>query len=187
MSLKHGPKILVGFICLLAGAAISYIASQHQYFDIKTEFNVIEALISTATIGIGLYIAIILEKSKNRGQNFYNYVEGKYDALWEDFIKFSEVLENSTNLPLSESSKWFKKIDQKLTPLIKVFESFEYDATCLTKIETKIESLEKLISENSHIENQIVDLSFDKDQIVTDLDEINELFAKSFKDLSSIH
>ena len=174
------------FLSLVLGAVISYISCQYQYFKIKTEFNVIELLLSIATIVIGLYIALILQRNRNRSQNFYKYVEGKYDILWENFIQFSAVLELSTNIEIRETSKWFKNINQKLTPLIKVFESFEYDASCLTKIENEIDKLDDFISGNSNIENQILDLSSDKEEIIKRLNEINELFAKSFKELASV-
>lgn len=183
---KKGNSLLISLIFLLVGVISTYISCQHEYFDIKTEFNVIELSLSVGTIGIGLYIALILEKNRNKNQNFYVYVEGKYDALWETFIQFSSVLELSHNIELSETSKWFKTINKKITPLIKVFESFEYNSDCLTKIETKIDSLEDFISENKNIKNQVLDLSVDKEIIIANLNEINELFAKSFKDLTNV-
>lgn len=186
MFLKKGKKLFIGFIFFLIGALFSYIFCQHQYFDIKTEFNVIELLLSVGTIGIGLYIALILERNRSKSQNFYSYVEGKYDALWEVFIQYSEILDLSDNIELTETSKWFKKIDQKLTPLIKVFESFEYNSNCLTRIENKIDELEVFISSNKNVKDQVIDLSIDKKIIIKKLNEINELFAKSFKDLANV-
>lgn len=186
MSFKKGNNLLIGLIAFLIGGAISYIACQYKFFSINTDINVIELLISVGTIGIGLYIAIILENNRNKSQNFYSYVEGKYDALWEVFIQFSEVLELSQNIEITKTSKYFKTINQKLTPLIKVFESFDYDSNCLTSIEKKIDDLEDYISNNKNIQNQILDLSKDKTEIVNKLNEINELFAKSFKDLANI-
>ncbi|MEM6525588.1 MAG: hypothetical protein AAF693_17440 [Bacteroidota bacterium] len=186
MFLKKGNNALIVFLSFTTGAILSYIASQYHYFKIKTEFNVIELLLSLATIVIGLYIALILQKNRNRSQNFYKYVEGKYDVLWEEFIQFSSVLELSTNVELKEISRWFKVINQKLTPLIKVFDSFDYDASCLTKIEEGIDELEDFLSENSNIQDQILDLSVDKAEIIKKLTAINELFAKSFKDLNNV-
>lgn len=186
MFLKKGNSFFIGFIWFLIGAIISYFLCQYQYLNINNEVNVVELLLSLSTIAIGLYIAFILEKNRNKSQNFYNYVEGKYDKLWETFIQFSEILEVTQNVELHETSKWFKKIDQKLTPLIKVYDSFEYDSISLTEIEKEIDSLESFISNNKNISENILDLSLDRNLINQKLVSINELFAKSFKDLANV-
>lgn len=162
------------------------IACQYKYLEIDKEVKVIDLLLATATLGIGLYIATVLERNRNRSQNFYAYVEGKYDSLWELFIQFSSILELSPNIELKETAKWFKSIDQKLTPLIKLVESFEYDSKCLTEIDKKIDELEELISNSPHVKDQILELTADKTVINEKLKEINELFAKSFKELSNV-
>jgi hypothetical protein len=186
MFLKKGNKILIGFVCFFIGCIISYSFSQYVFFNITYDFNVVELLLSLLTVGIGFYIAFVLEKNRNKSQNFYQYVESKYDLLWRDFIQFSDVLESSDFIELKETSKWFKTLYRKLTPLIKIFESFKYDKDCLTKIEEKLEELDEFISNNDNIENQILNLTPDNTIIIDKLNAINELFASSFKDLSNI-
>lgn len=183
---RKGHSFLIVLVSVLVTSVITYIACQHIYFKIDTEIKVIDLLLSAGTITIGLYIALVLEANRSKSQNYYSYVEGKYDALWEVFIQFSSILELSPNIELRETVKWFKAIDQKLTPLIKLVESFEYDSKCLTKIEKKIDELEEFISNNPNIRNQILELSADKQAIVQKLKEINELFAKSFKELATV-
>jgi ABC-type sulfate transport system permease component len=116
MFLKRGHSFLIALLFFLFGSIASYVACQYQFLDIKTETNIIELLLSVGTIVIGVYIAVVLERNRNRSQNFYQYVERKYDALWETFIQFSSVLELSANVELNETSKWFSLIDQKLSP-----------------------------------------------------------------------
>jgi len=181
---KRGHSFLIAVVSLLVASIVTYVACQYKYFKIDTEIKVIDLLLSAGTIAIGLYIAIVLEVNRSKNQNYYVYVEGKYDSLWELFIQFSSVLELSPNIELSETTKWFKTFDQKLTPLIKLVESFEYDSKCLTKIEKKIDELEEYISNNPNIKDQILELTNDKPIIVQKLKEINELFAKSFKELA---
>jgi len=183
---KKGNNLLVAFVFFLIGAAVSYLASQYQYLDIKKEFNIVETLLSIGTIGIGLYIAIVLDKNKIKSQNFYTYVEKKYDTLWEEFIQFSQVLELSRNVEISETSKQFKSITKKINPLIKVVEYFEYDSSCLISLEKKIDDLESYISNNENIENNIIDLSIAREELDAKLSEVNELFAQTFKDLTDV-
>lgn len=183
MFLKKGNRLLIAFVFLLLGAIISYITCQYSFFDIITEFNVVDLFLRVTTVVIGFYIATTLKNNRNQNQNLYIYFEGKYDALWKDFIQFSEVLELSEQIELSESSKWFKKITQKITPLTKTFKSFNQNIEWLEKIEEKIDALESFISDNNNIKNDILNLKSDKENFTSQLNEINELFAVSFKNL----
>lgn len=186
MFIKKGDSFLIALIFFLLGIIVCYIACQYEVLNINTEINVLETLFALGTFGIGVYIAIIIQRRRNKSQNFYVYVEGKYDVLWEDFIRFSEVLEFSVNIELKEVSKSKKSIDMKIAPLIKIFKSFEYDTECLTNIETKIDELEVLLTNSKHIQDQIIDLSPDKEQISAKLNAINEDFALTFKTLNNL-
>jgi hypothetical protein len=183
---KRGHSFLIALLFSFLDQSRLMWPVNTSFLDIKTETNIIELLLSVGTIVIGVYIAVVLERNRNRSQNFYQYVERKYDALWETFIQFSSVLELSANVELNETSKWFSLIDQKLSPLIKVVESFEYDSNCLTEIEKKIDELEEFLSNNPNIKNYILELSADKEIIIQKLNEINELFAQSFKYLANV-
>jgi hypothetical protein len=185
MFFRKGHSFLIAIIFCLIGLIISYIACQYTYFKIDTEIKVIDLILSLGTIGIGLYIALILEEKRSKSQNFYSYVEKKYDALWEYFIQFSNILEFSPSIELKETSKHFKLINQKLAPLVKIFESFEYDTQSLKQIEQKIDALDDFLSANPNTANMIIDLSHDRQHTDGLLKEINEMFAKSFKDLGN--
>jgi hypothetical protein len=183
---KKGNSLLVAFVFFLIGAAVSYIFSQYQYLDIKKELSVVDTLLSIGTIGIGLYIAFVLDKNKVKSQNLYTYIEKKYDSLWEEFIQFSQVLELSRNIEISQTSKQFKSISKKISPLIKVVEYFGNDCSCLVALESKIDELESYISNNSNIENNIIDLSANREELDQKLIQVNELFAQTFKDLTDV-
>lgn len=183
---KNGSNIFIAILFGLFGSMCTYIACQYQFLKIDTEVKVIETLLSLGTIVLGLYIVLVIDRNRSRSQNFYSYVESKYDKLWEEFIQFSEVIELSPRIELKETSKAFKHINQKLTPLIKIFESSEYDSECLKKIENKIDELEDFVSNHPDIQDKVLDLTKDKANISQKLVEINELFATSFKELSVI-
>ncbi|WP_289062677.1 hypothetical protein [uncultured Zobellia sp.] len=183
---KKGSNILIAFLFFIIGSILSYILCQYSYLDINLEFNIVEILLSTATIGIGLYIALVFDKNRAKSQNLYAFIETKYDTLWEIFIQFSLILELSRNVELSEISKKFKSLDKKLTPLIKIVESNGHQSDFLKNLETRIDELENLISNSNNITNNIVDLSIDRDIIDDKLQQINELFAKSFKEINNL-
>lgn len=186
MFLKRGNNTIFLLISFTLGVTVCYIACQFSYLKIDTEINVLDAVFSVLTIFIGLYIALILERKRNKSQNFYLYVEGKYDALWQDFIKLSETLEYSSNIELREVSKHFKSIDSKISPLIKILESFEYDSKLLLDIEEKIDKLEEMLSGSENISSQIIDLTVDKKVVQVKLNDINESFAQTLKMLNNL-
>lgn len=183
---KNDNNFLVGFTFFLTGSVVSYIACQYEYLSIKKELEVVDLLLSLGTIGIGLYIAIVLERNRNKSQNFYSYVEGKYDSLWETFIQFSSVLEASPRVELEETAKWFHTIDQKINPLIKLIEAFEYNTDLLHEIEGRIDELEVFISGNPNIQDNVLELETIRQEVVSKLNDINELFGKYFKEISNV-
>lgn len=176
------------FLCLFAfiiGAVTSYIACQYEYFEIITEISLLDVVVSSLGLLIGFYIAVVLEKQKSQSQNFYTYVENKFDSLWQDFISLNGNLDHNSNIDISSLSAAFKSIDQKIGPLKKIFSASGYDVTCISNIETKIDDLEVYLNSQSAMHN-IINL----DQIRTDLtdrlDKINETFANSYRALNSL-
>ncbi len=186
MFIKKGSSILIAIISFLIGVVICYLCCQTYLLEIDYKLNVVDSIFSVAGLGIGLYIALIFENQKSRGQNFYSYVEGKFDLLWQDFIQLNEVLDNASQTQISELSRSFKKIEQKISPLKKIFEASDYKSDCISEIEGKIESLEIFLSTGNHISNNIVNLIAIRVELTEKLNDINETFAKSYKKLNKI-
>lgn len=183
--MKKGSAILLGLGCFIVGAVLSYIASQYKYFEMDTEVNVFDIVFSVLGLVIGFYIAVTLERQRSRGQNFYSYVEGKFDLLWQDFIKFSETLDYSSNIELSEVSKSFKGLYKRTTPLKTIFIHSDYNEDCIIEIEGKISSFDEYITSlNSN--NNILNIDPHRDEIMNKCNEINECFASSYKTLNNI-
>lgn len=179
-------KFFIGLICFFFGSGVSYFLSQFYYFEINNEIDIFDLIISVITIIIGIYLTIVIDRQKSKSQNFYNYVENKYDSLWNDYINFASVLDYSSQIEITETSKWFKKLEQKLNPLQTVFKSFEYDDTCLVEIEKELDELENYLNTKSFIQKQIIYLDNNKVFINEKVTKINELFALGFKKISDL-
>lgn len=187
---KHMSKNILKYtgwsIAFVIGCVTTYISCQWSYLQIDTEINAADMIVSSLGLALGIYIVMILDGKKNRNQNFYSYVEGKFDTLWQEFISLSEKLEFSPSMELSAISKDFKSLDKKTGPLKKIFEASDYDSSCITSIEDKLEVLNNNLTSSVRVKNNIVDLSIDKEKLIEELDGINELFAKSYKKLNHI-
>lgn len=184
--MRKDDWILIVILSFLIGMIVCYISCQFIFLDIDFKVNVVDGLISFAGLCIGLYIAIIFQNNKNRGQNFYSFVETKFDKLWQDFILLNETLDYTSQIELREISKKFKSLDQKTAPLKKIFEAFDYDKDCILEIENKIEDLEKFISEIEQTTNNVINLDSVREKLTEKLNEINETFANSYKKINQI-
>jgi len=183
--MKKGRAIFLGFICFIVGSLFSYITTQYEYLDIKTEVSVFDVSTSILGLIIGLYIAIRLERDKNRSQNFYSFIESKFDSVWQDFIKLSSILDYSNNVELTEISKLFKGIYQKINPLKTIYISSDYNEDEIIELADKISAFDDyLTSLNS--QNNIINTGAHKDEILLKSTEINKCFANLYKSLNHI-
>lgn len=184
--MKKGNPYLIGLIFFIFGATISYVACQYSFLKIDTEINVIDVATSILGLTIGLYIAITLESKRNRNQNFYSYVEGKFDLLWQDFITLNGLLDYNNSIELKETSKQIKLITQKITTLKKIFEASDVDFKTLIDIENKIDELDDFLSTLSDTNNNILNLDTNRDELTNKLNKANETFASCYKSLNQI-
>jgi len=183
--MKKGSVILLSITCFVVGSVLSYIASQYKFLEINKEVSVFDIAISVLGLVIGFYIAVTMERQKSRGQNFYSYVEGKFDMLWQDFIKLSETLDYSSNIELIEISKSFKEIYKKITPLKTIFIASDYNEDCIITIENKISAFDEYIT-GLKSQNNVLNIDSCRDEVVKKSNEINECFAHSYKSLNHI-
>jgi hypothetical protein len=183
--MTKGPKIWSFVIVFILGCLTTYISCQWEYFKFDYEINVADLVVASLGLAIGIYIAMVLEGKKTRNQNFYSYVETKFESLWQDFISLHEKLEYSSNMELKEISKDFSSMDKKTGPLKKIFEAFDYNTECILSIEEKLEELNNNLTSSLRTENNVVNLRKDKDKLIQDLNQINDLFAKSYKTLNN--
>lgn len=183
--MKKGSAFILAVTCFIIGSLLSYIGSQYKYLNIKTEVSVFDVAISIMGLVIGLYIAVNLERQRNRGQNFYSYVEGKFDLLWQEFIILSETLDYSSNIEISEISKSFKELYKKTTPLKTIFVASDYNEDCIIEIEQKISNFDDYIT-GLKSENNILNIDSHRTEIINKCNVINECFASSYKTLNHI-
>lgn len=183
---KNGKLIFFCIISCLFGAVVSYTACQYEYLEIDTEVKVIDTLIASIGLFLGLYLAIILEKQRNKGQNFYTYVEGKFDSLWQEFISLHSTLDYSSQIDLPTLSKVFKAIDKQIGPLKKILEASEHDVSGITTIETKIDELETYLSNLDGTVNNVLNIEAVRQPLTDKLNNINECFADLYKQLNDM-
>jgi hypothetical protein len=174
------------FICIvfLSGCLVSYILCQIKFLDIDNKVNVTETILSIITAFVGLYIAVSLQRRQSRNQNLYNYLESKLDTTWECFSNFSSQIEILTEIPLNEITREMKKLNKKIGPLKKIFDSFDLNATSISTIEQNIDNLESQLTGQSSITNNIVDYSAIKNNIHSLIGIIDESFANALKNLN---
>lgn len=173
-------------ISFFAGVITCYISTQFYFFDIDYKVSVFDFVFSFLGLIIGGYIAFVLEKRRNQNQNFYTFVEKKFDSLWEEYINFSESLKYSNNIEIFEISKSIKMLQQKLTPILRIYESSEHTSESIAKIETSIDALEEILTENDHTENNIVSLDNIRLNLNNLLENIDKNFASAFNDLHKL-
>jgi len=185
--MKKG-KVNYWIVCIFffAGALISYLLSQFEFLQIDAKVNVTESIFSIITIVIGLYIAIALKKRQDRNLNLYNHLQTKLNSFWECFLSFSNQLEILEQISLSEINKQMKNANQKISPLKKIFLSFDLNENYVNNIENDIDNLEDLLTNKSKIKDNIVDYSNIKASIISSIDKINESFADAFKNLNDL-
>jgi hypothetical protein len=184
--MKNGNYWLIGILAFAAGIIICYFTCQYSFLNIDTSINVVEFIFSLIGLAIGIYIALVFERKKNKNQNFYTYVEKKFDTLWEEFINLNEILDYSNNVELNLISKSFKSIQQKLSPLKKIFEASDYNNKCINNIELKIDSLDTFLTESKHTNQNIIQLDEIREELTLKLNHINETFAESYKEINNI-
>jgi len=173
-------------ISFFAGALISYLFMQFEFLEVDPTVNVTESILSIITLIIGLYIAVALKKRQDKNQNLYNHLQSKLNLCWESFLSFSNQIEILDQIPITEINKQMKIADQKISPLKKIFLSFELDAKYVNDIEANIDNLEHQLINKSKISNNVVDYSIIKGSIISSIDKINESFANAFKNLNDI-
>lgn len=132
-------------LSFLSGSLISFILSQFTFFNIDSEINVVETLISLITAVIGLYIAISIQKKITRGQNQYSYIQVKLDNLWSNFNVFSQIFNYDDKIELSVLTKFTKDSYQSISFLKNIYSAYDLNDNCLKELENSIEQFETFI------------------------------------------
>lgn len=184
--MNQGNSYILNIIFIILGALLSYVLCQFNYLQLDPKINIINSLISTATVVVGLYIAISLKKNQTKSSNLHSYLQPKLDLVWNLFLNISHKLSLNDKIELVEISKSIKEINQNLTPLKKMFYSFKVNNNCIEEIETRIENLESFLVDECKIEKNIIFYYENKDKLRIKLDEIHSFFAESLKIINNI-
>lgn len=174
--------IIVSFF---VGSFVCYLTLQVSFFEIKTELDVPNIILSIITLIIGLFIAITLQKRINKGQNQYSYISNKLDTLWSSFNDFSEKLSYDTRIDISSIRTLIKDIIRPTSFLKNIFESFEIPDNCVCELEEKLDAFESKLSD-CPAENNIIDISTEKEQIENMALEINKCFSNILKKIQEL-
>lgn len=184
--MKRKNNNWLNLVFILIGALISYVLCQFTYLEIDTKINISNSLISLITASVGLYLAISLKKIQTKSSNLHNYLQPKLDIVWKFFLTLSHNLSLNDNIELSEVTKSIKEISQNITPLKKMFETFDLNDCSIDDLETAIEKLEIFLVDECDINGNVISYSTKKELLRTKLDEIHTLFVVSLKAINKI-
>jgi hypothetical protein len=172
-------------ISFFAGSFVCYLTLQISYFDIKTELDVPNIILSIITLLIGLFIAITLQKRINKGQNQYSYISNKLNALWSSFNDFSEKLSYDTKIDISSIRVLIKEIIRPTSFLKNIFNTFKVNDECVCELEEKLDTFESKLSD-CPAENNIIDFSADREIIENMVLDINKSFLKILNEIQEL-
>lgn len=184
--MKRKNNNWLNLVFILIGALISYVLCQFYYLEIDTKVNISSSLISLITASVGLYLAISLKKIQTKSSNLHNYLQPKLDVVWKFFLTFSHNLSLNDNIELNEVTKSVKEISQNITPLKKMFETFDLNDCSIDNLETAIEKLEEFLVNKCEINNNVISYLSQKENLRIKLDEIHTLFVVSLKAINKI-
>lgn len=186
LSMKRKNNYWLYFVFLLIGALMSYVSCQYNYLEIDKKVNITTSLISITTATIALYLAISLKKAQTESSNLHSYLQPKLDVVWKLFLTFSHQINLNDNIELNEVTKSIKEIDQNITPLKKMFETFDLNDNSVKNLEFEIENLESYLVDNCIINENIINYSLQKQELRLKLDNIHTLFVISLKAINKI-
>jgi hypothetical protein len=184
--MKRKNNNWLNLVFILIGALISYVLCQFTYLEIDKKVNISNSLISLITASIALYLAISLKKIQTKSLNLHNYLQPKLDVVWKFFLTLSHNLSLSDNIELKEVTKSIKEILQNITPLKKMFQTFDLKSCSIHDLETAIEKLEVFLVDECDINENIISYSTKKEILRIKLDEIHTLFVVSLKSINNI-
>lgn len=180
---KDEKRILEILISFFLGLFLAIFFSHPSWITYNFELRFFEVLISLLTLVFAVYLAVVLDKSRSKGQKYYAYIEKKYDRLWQEFITLSNVIDLSNNLEVGEVSKLLKNISMQMSPLISIVKSFGKDSQSLLNLEAQIDELDSMIS-NLSVSNNIYNFSAaEREAIIEHNDLIHQSFANSYKSI----
>ncbi len=159
------------------GAFVCYITLQFSLFEIKSELDIPNILISLITMSIGLYIADTLQRRVNKNQNQHSYLINKLDTLWAAFNDFSEKLSFDSKIDATSIKNFNKEIIYPISFLKNVFNSFEVNNNCVCDLEKNLEKLDSILT-NIPADNNVVDYSDHLPSIENKVTEISKCFSK---------
>ncbi|HRF22991.1 MAG TPA: hypothetical protein PLR98_02475 [Chitinophagaceae bacterium] len=183
--MKKGNKLWFNVIWFLAGSFTCYITLQYTFFEIDAKLNIPETLISIGTAIIGLYIANTIQKRLTKNQNQYTYVEGKLDAIWAGFNNFSQGVLYNDSIEVNVLSKYSKEAIHSIGFVKSILISYELNVTCVSELETELESFEAYLL-SLPISANIISTIQSKSDVEGKIVSLNQCFAKVLKLIHNI-
>lgn len=177
---KENNNIWLLGLSFLFGALISYILCQFEFLNIDCDVNVTESILSIITALIGLYIAISIQKKFTKNQNKHSFVQSKLDSSWQSFSNFSQNLHLQDNIEVSQVTKYIKEVSLSTNFINNIFTAFELNTSCITELDTMIDTLENLIGE-CPVSNNIYSIKTKKVEIENQILLITKKYADLIK------
>jgi len=184
--MKKENSIIIPVLAFIFGFATCYIATQYSYFNINTELNVVETLLSIITALIGLYIAISIQKKNNRSQSLHNLLQSKMDSFLKNYSTFENTFTSQSTLSLNIATRSIKTINQEINGLKALFKSFSVSCACIDTIEQSIDDLDELLTGNTPIVNNAIQLSSKKSAILRRSNEITQKIANAYVEINKV-
>lgn len=179
--MKNLNKIFLSTGSFLLGALCCYVLNQFAFLDIDRKVNVIETIVSAFSIGVGIYLVIVIQKRHNQSQNFYNYLVNRLDIIWGDFNSIYGQIEKSDQIELRTTNLYFKDFEIKHSNFKRLLSTVNIDAN----LEGLIENLENLL-DRSLKRNNILYYDSIKLEIDNLASQINSEFVRIYQEVNKL-
>lgn len=184
--MKKENSFIIPVLSFVVGFGACYIATQYSFFNINTEVNVVETLLSVATALIGLYIAISIQKKNNRSQSLHNLLQSKMDSFLNNYSVFESNFTSQSTIRLSVATRSIKSLNQEINGLKALFKSFSVNCACIDSIEQSIDDLDELLTGNTPVVNNAIQLSSKKSAILRKSTDITQKIANAYVEINKV-
>jgi hypothetical protein len=173
-------------ISFVVGVLICYFLAKVDFLDIDYKVNVITSLNSLLTIMVGLYISSTLKKNQSKSANIHNYLYNNLELSMSRFRSLSQELKHKDQLKMSIITSSIKSIHNSLNQLKNYYSTFDLSLESIGKIESTINSLNELLTNEIAVNNNKVQLKLERHRILLLLNEIEMDYCNCLKAINKL-
>jgi hypothetical protein len=173
-------KIFPYSISFLIGVLVCYFFTQIEYLEIDTKVSVPDFIVSVISIGIGIYLAVVIQRRQSHSQNHYNYLLSKLDLNWAYYNTFYEGISHRSSIELRELNPFVKQFQIRNNDLNRLFDPIMVS----NNLDILIDELENIFLK-SHTQNNVIDFSLNKPEIEKKGKKISKEFVRVYNEINS--